>query len=271
VVVGALIVLLLATTAVRAWRLWRCPEDPERRARWRSVGSWWGLLLVAVAVLVLGPWSAMVAGGILALLLLSESLSLVRAWHPSGLTPARAFVAGALALAAPTALVVTAWLPTPDHPPGARMGWLLATVVLTGLNDSAQAWWGRRIGRHRLAPLVSPGKTWEGLAGGVVITALAAVWVLPLLTPVGREAVGPMGSGRTAGVIPGYLVSAALGTLLAVAGTVGDLTVSIVKRRAGADDSGSLLPGQGGLLDRFDSLTVTAVLMAGVARGLYGG
>jgi phosphatidate cytidylyltransferase len=159
------------------------------------------------------------------------------------------------------------------------MGWLLATLVLSGINDSAQAWWGRRFGHRRLAPVISPGKTWAGLAGGVLTTALVAVWVLPLLTSVGRDAWvvgvpagapavrrGPGAVGPVAGlyVVPPHLVAGGLGALLAVGGLLGDLVVSGVKRRAGVKDSGTLLPGQGGLLDRFDSLMVTAALMAWV-------
>lgn len=254
-VLAALLLLLVATTAVRAVRLVRRSGDSTARRRWRSIGSWWVLFGVTATVVVLGPWAAAVVGAVVAVLLLTESVPLVRGWGPRGLTAGRAALAAALALMAPGFLVWAAWLPAPAGTPRAPLGWLVATLVLTGISDSAQAWWGRRFGARRLAPEVSPGKTWEGLAGGVVTTALLGIWVLPLLTPLGRGSPAGAAIASTAG----------FGALLAIVGTLGDLAVSVVKRRAGVDDSGSLVPGQGGLLDRFDSLSATAVLVVMVA------
>lgn len=276
---GALLAVLAAVTAVRAWRLHRSGDDPEVRSRWRSIGSWWGLSTVMVGVLLGGVRAAAAIGVLITLALATESVRLVRRRDPPGLTPARVLLALAVAGAAPVFLVATAWLPGPGDPPRACMGWLLTTLVLTGLGDSAQAWWGRRIGRRRLAPVISPGKTWEGLAGGVFTTALAAAWVVPLLTPLGREAVrvglqAPPGAGPpvAAGgvVLPGRLVAAGLGVLVALAATLGDLTVSALKRGAGVKDSGTAVPGHGGLLDRFDSLSATAVLVWWVGRRIVG-
>lgn len=133
------------------------------------------------------------------------------------------------------------------------LGWFVLLVVLTALNDSAQAWWGRAFGAHRMTPILSPNKTWEGLAGGVFTTAVVALLIAPLMTPYGREV--PLG-----GAAPGrpWLWSLGLGVILSVSGLAGDLLASRMKRRAGVKDSGRMLPGQGGLLDRIDSLTVTA-------------
>ena len=121
-------------------------------------------------------------------------------------------------------------------------GWFLLLIILTESNDIMQALVGRRIGRHKLAPVVSPNKTWEGFAGGVVSTVLLAMLLGPWL-------------GSLA------IWQAALGGLLVSAGGLfGDLNISALKRDAGVKDSGTLLPGQGGILDRIDSLTFTAPL-----------
>jgi phosphatidate cytidylyltransferase len=121
-------------------------------------------------------------------------------------------------------------------------GLVMALIVLTELNDVAQYVWGKSFGRHRIAPSVSPNKTWEGFLGGVVTTTAVAFFVLPQLTPhSGWLAIG-------------------LGLLVAVAGFFGDLTESAVKRDLGIKDSGALIPGHGGILDRVDSLIFTAPL-----------
>ncbi|MFW6089339.1 MAG: phosphatidate cytidylyltransferase, partial [Gemmatimonadota bacterium] len=124
--------------------------------------------------------------------------------------------------------------------PESRFGWLVLLFLLTGMNDSAQAWWGRRLGSRPLAPRLSPAKTWEGLWGGLVTTVLVSTLASPALTSVGRGE------------------AAAFGLVVALAGTAGDLAASALKRRAGVKDSGAVVPGHGGVLDRFDSLAATA-------------
>lgn len=100
---------------------------------------------------------------------------------------------------------------------------------------------GRRFGRTRLAPRVSPGKTWEGLIGGLLGAAcMAAIGASVLTLPIGF-------------VVP-------LGVSVAALSIVGDLTVSMFKRNAGLKDSGVLFPGHGGVLDRIDSVTAAAPL-----------
>ena len=119
-------------------------------------------------------------------------------------------------------------------------GWFLYLIVLTELNDIAQALTGRRYGRRKLTPRVSPAKTWEGFLGGVVVTVGAAVALAPWLTSL---------------AVP---VACASGGLIAVAGLLGDLNMSAIKRDAGVGESGHWLPGHGGILDRVDSLMFTA-------------
>lgn len=129
-------------------------------------------------------------------------------------------------------------------------GWFLLLIVLTEANDIMQALVGRRLGRWKLAPVVSPHKTWEGFVGGVVSTVLLAMLLAPWLTPL------PVWQAALAGL------------LIAVGGLAGDLNISALKRDAGVKDSGTLLPGQGGILDRIDSLTFTAPLFYYLVRTL---
>jgi phosphatidate cytidylyltransferase len=128
----------------------------------------------------------------------------------------------------------------PELLPGA--GYVLFLVVLTQLNDICQFLWGKSLGRRKIVPRVSPGKTWAGFLGGVGSTVCIA-WL------VGPELVG---------FSPQQSIVA--GLIIAVAGFVGDINISALKRDLRVKDSGSLLPGHGGILDRIDSLTYTAPL-----------
>ncbi|MFW5947293.1 MAG: phosphatidate cytidylyltransferase, partial [Gemmatimonadota bacterium] len=172
----------------------------------------------------------------------------------------------------PVFVVGVASLPEPVHVPGTRLGWLVLLLFLTELNDIAQAWWGKALGRRPLAPVLSPRKTWAGFGGGMLTTAAAAVLVAPYLTDWGRAAPPAVAAltGATAHGVPGgsgaadpaavavWIWPALLGVLVSVAGLLGDLSASALKRRAGVKDSGELLPGHGGVLDRLDSLALAA-------------
>ena len=158
-----------------------------------------------------------------------------------------------MALIGPAYVFGVASLPAPRSMPESGMGWFLLLVILTELNDMAQAWWGRALGSRPLAPTISPGKTWEGLLGGLTTTAVVAVAVGPALTGWGRSEPPGLQLGA-----PAWVWSLGLGVVMAVAGITGDLAASALKRSAGVKDAGRLLPGQGGVLDRFDSMMVTA-------------
>ncbi|MBK9049696.1 MAG: phosphatidate cytidylyltransferase [Chloroflexi bacterium] len=113
--------------------------------------------------------------------------------------------------------------------------WTMLAMLSTWISDSGGYVFGKRLGKHKLAPRLSPNKTVEGYVGGlvtgVVFAALISFWLgLPIV----------------AGTI--------LGLLISVLGTAGDLSISLLKREAGVKDSGNLLPGHGGALDRTDSL-----------------
>jgi phosphatidate cytidylyltransferase len=122
---------------------------------------------------------------------------------------------------------------------------VLAAMATVWIADTAAYFVGRAFGRHKLAPAISPGKTWEGVYG-----ALAAVAVYALaLWPVAGRAGWPSEAGVVA--LLGWIAAA---LALAALSVVGDLFESLLKRQAGVKDSGRILPGHGGLLDRIDAL-----------------
>ena len=142
-------------------------------------------------------------------------------------------------------------LPEESNPVGGGAGLVLYLVFLTQFNDVSQYVWGKMLGRRKIVPTVSPNKTWEGFLGGVATTTLLALLLAPILTPIEW----PMA------------ILAGLG--ISVGGFVGDVTISALKRDIGVKDSGSLLPGHGGILDRIDSLTYTAPLFFHFIYYLY--
>lgn len=134
--------------------------------------------------------------------------------------------------------------------PGA--GLLVLLVLLTQFNDVSQYIWGKSFGRVRVAPQVSPGKTLAGLLGGIGSTVLLATLLGPWLTLLDWQR------------------ASLAGVLIGVAGFAGDLSISALKRDLGVKDSGSILPGHGGILDRVDSLTYTAPLFFHFVYYCYG-
>ncbi len=125
-------------------------------------------------------------------------------------------------------------------------GWVLFVFLLVWMADSAAYFVGRRFGARRLAAITSPGKSVEGVAGGV-----AAVAVL--------GAAAGLALGLPAGLAALFILLCAAVAVLSV---LGDLMESLAKRRSGVKDSGNLLPGHGGILDRIDSLTAAAPAFA---------
>ena len=115
--------------------------------------------------------------------------------------------------------------------------WVVIALLLTWISDSAAYFIGVGIGRHRLAPRLSPKKTWEGTIGEWLAGPLAGAVLVPLLLP-------PMT------VVQGLVLGAAVSTVA----PLGDLAESMLKRQCGVKDSGRLIPGHGGALDRIDSL-----------------
>jgi len=202
----------VAFLAVMMFVVWRVTGTPEGRGVVLTVAVFWwlaALVWIVCAPQRVASWSAALAG----------LLALVPAW---------------------LALVRLRF----DLPQGAH--WMLFALLLVFAADIGAYFAGRYFGRLRLAPAVSPGKTWEGVLGGAAAGALTAVLGSAWFdVPLGR-------------FLP--LCLAAVGFSI-----VGDLTESLLKRYAGLKDSGTLFPGHGGVMDRIDSVSGAApVLLFGL-------
>jgi phosphatidate cytidylyltransferase len=143
----------------------------------------------------------------------------------------------------PTQGFVFPFNPTTDYQPYSA----LMIFVLVWSSDSWAYVAGKLFGKHKLAPSISPGKTWEGFIGGAILTAVTS-WAYNkyILTT------NPFISDTQAII---------LGLLIATFGTLGDLFESSLKRKAGVKDSGNIIPGHGGMLDRFDAFLFASVVM----------
>ena len=126
--------------------------------------------------------------------------------------------------------------------------YILVAFLLSMIADSGAYFVGRAFGRHKLAPVVSPKKTVEGAIGGVISNVIAMILYTLLLNQCfGFTQVN-------------YFYAAIYGVLGAIGSIIGDLTLSVVKRQVGIKDYGNLIPGHGGILDRFDSTMIVAPL-----------
>lgn len=123
-------------------------------------------------------------------------------------------------------------LPDRGNPIAGSAGLVLYLVFLTEINDIGQYIWGKSLGRHPVTPTVSPNKTWEGLIGGIVTTTGLAIAIAPWLTPFD------------------WIHALGVGLIISCAGFIGDVTVSALKRDLGVKDSGNIISGHGGILDR---------------------
>lgn len=190
-------------------------------AEW--VGGWFfTLVMVIAAILMVKEWNA----------LTEDESSLWR-------------FAGIFYAAIPCASLI--WL-RGLHVPGtenAGAALVLHVFLIVWATDIGAYFVGRSFGKYKLAPSISPGKTWEGLGGGILFAAIVSA---------ACHSFSPFPSS--------ILLCIALGALLAVIAQAGDLFESWMKRRAGVKDSGTLIPGHGGLLDRIDGLIFAAPLFA---------
>ena len=126
--------------------------------------------------------------------------------------------------------------------------WIFLALFVTFGSDTAAFFTGRALGRHALAPQISPAKTWEGAIGGVVGAILVCLF-FTLSTPL------------TLSPHLNWVHAIILGLLVSIFGQFGDLIESLLKRNAGVKDSGTLIPGHGGLLDRMDSIVFAGIVV----------
>lgn len=230
--------VVVAGVLVMAHEWSRLATDLDERARWLM------LVLSGAAPAIAAVVTARADAGN-GLLLLVLALPLAGACMALATSRGSSRAAtGVLYLGLPAVALV--WLR--DRPDGAAVVlWLLLVVWTT---DVAAYFVGRAVGGAKLAPSISPGKTWAGLIGGMAGAAL----------------MGAVASGL--GVANAWL-GAAMALVLAVVAQIGDLFESFMKRRAGVKDSGTLIPGHGGALDRLDGLLFAAPAYAAlIAIGL---
>ena len=212
--------LLFATAIIEGLRMIRPSKELETvRTRLRT---WWCISLVLIATVATGSWAI---HGLIFLLLLQSFRELLVLPVSGTAATALLLLYGIVIL--PAGLFSLAVI-------GDTVGdSLLAVFFLTALNDIFQYLSGKAFGKRKLAPVISPNKTWEGFLGGVIATAVASVFFT-------------------------LFESALFGAAVSLFGTIGDLAVSTLKRAAKVKDTGTFLPGHGGILDRLDSLVTVA-------------
>lgn len=235
---------LLALMVLAAAKEWAGLAGYSSRDTWLYLAATAALLLGAHFLLErplrLGNYYLMVAAAAALFWLVAVPLWLKFGWQPRN--------RAALAVTGWLVLVPT-WMAVADL--RAYDPKLVLFVCMTvWIADTAAYFAGRKWGRHKLAPVISPGKSWEGAAGALVaVTAcgLAFGFAVGMVTELGKWSL---------------VVLAAILWLLTAVSILGDLFESRMKRQAGVKDSGSILPGHGGLLDRLDSLTAALPVAA---------
>lgn len=232
---AGLAVLLALVAAGSAWEWSQFALHPRRGRLSYALGV--GLLAV---LLPLQPWLTAVLGCVFWFSMLVWLGVFPRGIRQGITQPALRLLIGAALLV----LFAAGALAMALEPAGREL--ILITLVLVWAMDVGGYFAGKRFGRRRLAPLISPNKSWEGFWGGAVLAAsVAVVAAYGVLGLSGASAMGFVG----------------LAMVVAMLSVIGDLTESMFKRQTGIKDSGTLLPGHGGLLDRLDSTYAAMPLM----------
>lgn len=295
--IACLFGLLGVGTCFRVWML-RGLNDVKTQSHLDSLRSWWALAIILSVAILLEKFGVLVLLAVVGTLSLWEFLRIIgwkrvgkpMTWVVFGLVAIYYLsllfgYAEQTQIIAPVAIVLilgafraclglvedfiavtaaTVWgmllfvyclshvyflvaLPGLPEPWAGNYGWILYLVLLTESNDIVQALVGRQLGRTKIAPVTSPNKSLEGLVGGILVTTVLGVLLAPWLTTLTHE------SWWT-----GAYLAASSAVLIAIFGFLGDINKSGIKRDVGIKDSGTLIPGQGGMMDRVDSLTFSA-------------
>lgn len=225
-------------------------------------GWWWASVTLAIAALGGGEyWRLLRPGDVGAAIALSLGISALWVWvhpWPVGIATAAFFAFGVLPPVVSGSPARAGWLATRwgsvvigsaylGVAAGVLAGWgfrrefsiMLWLFVVIWINDIAAYFVGHAVGRHKLAPLLSPGKSWEGAAAGLLAGVAA-------------------GAGLASWISLSPAAAAGAGAAVTAAAQLGDLFESAIKRRAGVKDSGTIFPGHGGVLDRFDGVFAAA-------------
>lgn len=288
---AVVLALLLIASTIRFYLGWKNPDKDYTELRQR-IQSWWIMIIILFTVLMINQTTAMVFFGLLSFLALKEFLSIVpmrlsdrsvifwaylaipvqyywvsQAWYgmfiifipvymflflplrmvligeTKGFIKAVGTIHWALMLTVFCISHIAYLLVLPEKNQAAGpVGLVLFLLFMTQFNDVCQYVWGKMLGKHKIIPKVSPNKTWEGFLGGLATVTISCGFVAPLLTPLS------------------FMQGLLAGLLIAGSGFIGDVVISSVKRDLQIKDSGHLIPGHGGILDRMDSLTFTSPL-----------
>ncbi|MGF1723496.1 phosphatidate cytidylyltransferase [Photobacterium nomapromontoriensis] len=301
IVLGAILAVLCFATGLVHWLKWRHSER-DYTELWLRIRSWWVMVFIFCGALIASRTVAIAFFALISYLSLKEYLSII----PTRRADRRVlfwaylaipiqfflvwiadyglfiiFIPVYMFLLLPMQMVIVGetkhflraagtihWglmtmvfsishlaflLALPEHRDALSggAGLVLYLVVLTQFNDVAQYTWGKLLGKRKIIPKVSPNKTWAGFIGGILTTTAVAIALAPLLTPME------------------WPMAIAAGLIIGIGGFIGDVTISALKRDLQIKDSGNLLPGHGGILDRIDSLTYSAPLFMHFIRYFY--
>lgn len=218
-----------------------CYREWERMVTLRPLSSLGIALIALLALAALAfPWLGVTASAALvavAAVVAAFGSSGARLWRIAGVVFYGAVIIITMAMRGPSN-----WLDWGSFDTGLWAGVFLGVVIFA--TDTGAYFMGRQIGGEKLAPDISPGKTWSGAIGGFAIGTLAGLVLWLIVVP---------GSPWWIGLI--------LAAAMSILGQVGDLTESFIKRRFRVKDSGDIIPGHGGLMDRLDSLTFGVIFL----------